>query len=184
MRCFFCGKEMEQGEDYCQGCGAELKLGSGNDIIVAPVDLAGDIYGKDSAETPIVKTEPVSSASVNDPGVLYGKMPETGSDNAKYLQGWSWGGFVFSWLWAFCNGLSFWGILTLLLSPLCLSVIPALVLGAKGRELAWKTGRTVSLEKFRDIQKKWDAAALIFLFFIIGIVLIAVLAEVLGANRG
>ena len=69
------------------------------------------------------------------------------------VKGWSWGAFFLNWIWGFFN--KTW------ISLLCLvpyvGIIMAFVLGAKGREWAWRNKRWDSIEHFNRVQKKWSA---------------------------
>lgn len=90
------------------------------------------------------------------------------------LAGWSWGGFMLTWIWGLGN--SVWLSLLVFL-PICNIVMP-FVLGVRGKEWAWGARRWASVEEFRRVQKTWDTIGLImfgctvllFLFFVVVIV--------------
>jgi len=69
------------------------------------------------------------------------------------VKGWSWGSFLLNWIWGIFN--KTW------ISLLCLvpyvGIIMVFVLGAKGREWAWRNKRWDSLEHFNRVQRKWSA---------------------------
>ncbi len=75
--------------------------------------------------------------------------------------GWSWGGFLSPFL--FCLRFSLW-------IPLLLCFVPALngilyiVMGFKGREMAWQTGRFQDPFEFMETQKKWDKILTVVFF--------------------
>ncbi len=86
------------------------------------------------------------------------------------IKGWSWGAFFLSWIWAIGN--KTW-IGFLVFVPF-VGFIFSFVLGAKGREWAWKNKDWESVEHFNKVQKSWDYwGCLIFfitlLIFIIGV---------------
>ena len=67
------------------------------------------------------------------------------------VKGFSWGGFLLTWIWGIGNN-TWIGLLALL--PF-LSLIIAFVLGFKGREWAWKNKHWDSIDHFKSIQRKW-----------------------------
>jgi len=67
------------------------------------------------------------------------------------IKGWSWGGFLLTWIWAIGNR-SWIGLLALL--PY-VGFVVAIVIGIKGREWAWKNKRWDSIEHFKRVQKIW-----------------------------
>jgi tetratricopeptide (TPR) repeat protein len=72
------------------------------------------------------------------------------------IRGWSWGAFLFNWVWGVCNGV--W-ISLLVLVPF-VGWIFAIVLGIKGREWAWKNKKWQNVEHFQRVQRAWSAWAL------------------------
>lgn len=70
-------------------------------------------------------------------------------------KGWSWGAFLFNWIWAIGNR-TWIGLLALL--PY-IGVVVAIYLGIKGRELAWRNKRWDSIEHFRQVQRRWSVWA-------------------------
>lgn len=172
MNCFFCDTVIEQGVQYCPNCGSEIMREENQDVVRIPVDFGSDYesmpappYSRQGYSVEKPKPEVQASQMIPEPDLsgMYGVMPKIGSPEYAKIREWSWGAFVFTWIWAFVHNLPFWGIMTLILSPLGLNIIPTVLLGMRGREYAWKTGRFVSVEKFMQIQKKWDTAALVFL---------------------
>lgn len=100
-------------------------------------------------------------------------------------KGWSWGAFVFGWIWGICNKV-YW---TLLLIPLefipiigpIIGFVFLFILGVKGKEMAWKNGnwQIENVEKFISLQRKWSLAAgwyLAILFILI------IICCIFGAN--
>lgn len=71
------------------------------------------------------------------------------------VDGWSWGGFVFSWIWAIPNR-TWWGLLGLVPG---IGLVVRVMLGLKGRQAAWRNGRWDNLEHFRRVQRRWSMAA-------------------------
>lgn len=92
------------------------------------------------------KGEPVALAVENTSGQgSLAVIPEE-------IRGWSWGAFVFGWLWGVCNNV--W-IALLGLIPY-VSVIVAIVLGVKGNEWAWRHKKWDSVEHFKRTQRTWN----------------------------
>ena len=71
------------------------------------------------------------------------------------IQGWSWGGFWLTWIWAIFNK-TWIGLLALI--PL-VNLIMMVVLGIKGREWAWRNKKWGSIEEFNRVQKNWSTAS-------------------------
>lgn len=67
------------------------------------------------------------------------------------IRGWSWGGFLWNWIWAIGN--KTWIGLLALVVPI--NFIIAIILGVNGREWAWKNKRWGSIEEFKKIQRDW-----------------------------
>jgi hypothetical protein len=72
------------------------------------------------------------------------------------VRGWSWGAFLFNWIWAIGNRT--WIGLLALVPYVGFGV--AIWLGFQGREMAWKNGRWDSLDHFNRVQKAWSQWAL------------------------
>jgi len=83
------------------------------------------------------------------------------------VSGWSWGAFMFNWIWAIFNK-TYIGLLALV--PY-FGFIVSFWLGMSGREMAWRNKRWDSLEHFNLVQRKWSLAALyIFVgLFVLGL---------------
>ena len=91
----------------------------------------------------------------------------SGAPVPEEVKGWSWGGFLLSWIWAIGN--SVWiGLLALV--PY-VGFIMSIVLGIKGREWAWQAKHWDSVEHFNKVQRNWSVAGLV----IVGVSLILVL---------
>lgn len=90
------------------------------------------------------------------------------------VKGWSWGGFLWGWVWAIGNK-TWIGLLALV--PY-IGLIMNIILGVHGREWAWKNKKWDSIEQFKRIQKNWVIA-----WFVIGILpLIAILSVAILAT--
>lgn len=90
------------------------------------------------------------------------------TERQKYLgqlKGWSWGAFTFGIFWGIYNNV--W-ISFLVFVPFVGFLWP-LVLGFKGQEWAWMSGKWQSFEQFQEAQKVWDMWGRNL--FIIGLVL-------------
>lgn len=68
------------------------------------------------------------------------------------IAGWSWGAFLWNWIWAIFNN-TWIGLLALVPG---VNLIMIFVLGAKGREWAWKNKHWDSVEHFNRVQRKWS----------------------------
>ncbi len=77
-------------------------------------------------------------------GKLYAVPPE--------VEGWSWGAFFMSWIWAIGNR-TWIGLLALV--PY-LGFIMAIVLGVNGRKWAWQNKRWDDIEHFNRVQRRWS----------------------------
>lgn len=90
------------------------------------------------------------------------------------VKGWSWGAFVWGWIWAVSNK-TWVGLLCFI--PY-LGIIVKFYLGIKGRELAWQNKRWDSLEHFNSVQRKWSLWALL----IPGVAIIGIIAAIVIPN--
>ncbi len=82
------------------------------------------------------------------------------------IRGWSWGAFLLNWIWGIGNQTY---IALLMFVPL-VNVVMIFVLGAKGREWAWRNKHWESVEKFKKVQKIWAVVGLclvlVFILFV------------------
>ncbi|MEW8506835.1 MAG: hypothetical protein AB2598_09000 [Candidatus Thiodiazotropha sp.] len=74
------------------------------------------------------------------------------------VRGWSWGAFMFNWIWAIGNR-TWIGLLALI--PY-IGFVMVIVLGVKGREWAWRNKRWESVEHFQRVQRLWSIWGLAF----------------------
>lgn len=81
----------------------------------------------------------------------YGQLPAE-------LRGWNWGAFFFTWIWGIGNSTR---IAFLSLVPYVGFVMP-FVLGFKGNEWAWRNKKWNSIAHFKQIQKNWAIAGVIY----------------------
>ena len=86
------------------------------------------------------------------------------------VAGWSWGGFVFSWIWAIPNR-TWWGLLGLVPG---VGLVMRVLLGMKGRQSAWRSRRWDSVAHFRRVQRRWSIAAAV----VVALVVIALVAAI------
>lgn len=68
------------------------------------------------------------------------------------IKGWSWGAFLWNWIWAIFNN-TWIGLLALIPG---VNLVMIFVLGAKGREWAWKNKKWDSVEHFNRVQRNWS----------------------------
>ena len=131
----------------------------------------------DYAQSPAPQTvDPI--ASPKPPVQSSGENTSGQGSNAivpEEVKGWSWGGFVFTWIWGTFNNV-WWSFLVMVVPPPFINVI----LGVKGRKLAWQYKRWESVEQFKLSQRKWDIAGVaelvisLVILIIIAIALIAI----------
>lgn len=86
------------------------------------------------------------------------------------VKGWSWGAFMFNWIWAIGNN-TWIGLLALI--PY-VGFVVSIILGIKGREWAWQNKRWDSLAHFQRVQRRWSLWSLIF----VAIAVIGILAAI------
>lgn len=91
------------------------------------------------------------------------------------ISGWSWGAFLWCWIWAIFNK-TWVGLLSLI--PYA-GFIMQIILGIKGREWAWKNKHWESIEQFNKTQRKWSMWGLLFLIIpVLGVLSVAILATI------
>jgi len=78
--------------------------------------------------------------------------PPASDDIPPGIKGWSWGAFLWNWIWAIFNN-TWIGLLALIPG---VNLVMIFVLGAKGREWAWKNKKWDSVEHFNRVQRKWS----------------------------
>lgn len=86
------------------------------------------------------------------------------------VKGWSWGAFMFNWIWAIGN--KTW--IGLFAFVPYIGFIMAIILGIKGRQWAWQNKKWDSVEHFQKVQRRWSLWSLIF----VGIALLGITAAV------
>ena len=86
------------------------------------------------------------------------------------VKGWSWGAFMFNWIWALSNR-TWIGLFALL--PY-VGFLMAVALGIKGREWAWRNKKWESVEHFQRVQRRWSLWSLL----IFGIAIVGILAAI------
>jgi hypothetical protein len=81
------------------------------------------------------------------------------------VKGWSWGAFVFVWLWGIPNK-SFLTLFTLI--PYA-GILWRIFCGVKAKEWAWQNNKWDSVEEFNRIQKIWDISGILTILAIVAI---------------
>jgi len=84
---------------------------------------------------------------------------------AELQGGWNWGAFFLSWIWAIAHR----SVLGFVLA-FFLGIIGAIILGIKGNEWGWQSGRFETVQQFKDTQRVWAKWGLII--FLASIVLL------------
>ncbi len=82
--------------------------------------------------------------------------------------GWCWGGFQFTFIWAFAN--KAWLIAVGCLMP-GIWILLSFYLGFRGHEVAWRKRRFESFEQYKETMKVWDKWGL--WWFILNMTLLA-----------
>jgi len=119
----------------------------------------------------------VDDAKVTDPANTSGRgrldhLPEG-------VAGWSWGGFVFSWIWAIGNR-TWPGLLGLVPG---VGLVMRVLLGMKGRQWAWQNRRWDSVAQFRRVQRRWSIAAGVVALLVLIALIAAVATATLPAHQ-
>ena len=119
--------------------------------------FASAAEAKYALESGIVSpTKRMAPASVNNSG--QGGLFKPSVPVPDEIKGWNWGAFLFPQFWPLSNKV--WiGLLTWV--PY-VGWAMALVLGFKGNEWAWKSRRWRSIQQFKDHQRGWTIAGLLF----------------------
>ena len=159
MKCPYCDNKINPGAKFCYKCGTELET---EDIVKAPTDFA-------TGGTPLQGGGgSLIGAGVSGDSASVATFPSGNPVNQlKEVTGWNWGAFVFTWIWAFAHRVWLWGVISIIMGFINLGLIPAIVLGIGGNEMAWKARHFNSVKEFREVQRKWAIAGLIVLFFFI-----------------
>ena len=110
---------------------------------------------------------PPSAPPQSRPSVL--RPPTPIDDIPPGIKGWSWGAFLWNWIWAIFNN-TWIGLLALIPG---VNLVMIFVLGAKGREWAWKNKKWDSVEHFNRVQRKWSLWGiwLVIAGFVLGILM-------------
>lgn len=111
-----------------------------NSIPVVPADLNIATPPVNVPVTPIQNNNQENTSGMGDQSVV-----------PQEIKGWSWGAFLWNWIWGVGNN-TWIALLTLL--PF-VNIIMTIVLGIKGREWAWKNKKWDSIEAFNKTQKNW-----------------------------
>jgi|GEM_PF-1751407 len=113
----------------------------------------------DAGTSEVSATESMSLESESEPATMVLPLPPLAPPAADIPQGippgiagWSWGAFLWNWIWAIFNN-TWIGLLALIPG---VNLIMIFVLGAKGREWAWKNKKWDSVEHFNRVQRKWS----------------------------
>jgi hypothetical protein len=106
-----------------------------------------------------------------------------------HVQGWNWGAFVISWIWAFSHRLPGWGagilVLNLASNIPIVGILPGLAafglsiyLGIKGNDLAWRQRPFQGVEHFRATERVWRTWGIVLFVIFIALMVILVAAFV------
>jgi hypothetical protein len=165
MRCPACGA-LQPIRTLCRECGTDMprmlaaREDAGSAQTAAARSTAANPFLPPSARVDDV------SADENNSGGGSGVIPPPG------VKGWSWGAFLLNWIWAVFNK-TWIGLLCLV--PY-VGFVMSIYLGIKGRELAWRNKYWDSLEHFNQVQRRWTIWALVLVFGVGGIGILAAIA--------
>ena len=104
----------------------------------------------------VSRIKPIAPTSVNNSG--QGGLFNSSVPVPDEIKGWNWGAFLFPQFWPLSNKV--WiGLLTWI--PY-IGWTMSFFLGLKGNEWAWKSRRWRSIQQFKDHQRGWTIAGLLF----------------------
>lgn len=100
-------------------------------------------------------------------------------DDISTISGFNWGAFAFTWIWGICNGATietikpfFVALIVLIIFPYIgwAAMIGAMVyIGINGNDWAWAGKDWQSVKRFKETQKSWNIAGIIY--FCVGTIL-------------
>jgi Tfp pilus assembly protein PilE len=181
MKCPFCMEEIADNSEKCALCTSELMKPCPYCMEKIKADalkckLCGSMLDGAPPQQQAMYTAPVPpQPHVQPVQQQMAQPPQSPVDPPQFpgtpvqdlpteARGWCWGGFLLTWIWAIGNK-TWIGLLGLI--PI-LNLVMMFVLGAKGREWAWKNGQWRDVEHFNAVQKKWTIAGVILI--VIGLV--------------
>jgi len=176
-------KTAVKGKFYCPPCADKVFVHRSEEA-VKPVDTVSPAAvaagGAAATQQPISIT--VNTGTTSPSGTEAAIVNNSGQSEAALpdqLRGWSWGAFTFTWIWGIFN--STW-MAFLAFIPF-FNIVWVFVLGAKGKEWAWKNRKWESAERFKKTQRTWDKWGIaLFIIGIIIFVLYIVIAAILIAT--
>ena len=153
---------------------SQLKLGFNEDVLREKILSKGWSQGQVDETFNQIKSLTNTSPEAKETTQNTSGMKDA-STVPEEIKGWSWAAFLMTWMWAIGNHV--WiGLLTLL--PMVGFVIQ-IILGLKGRELAWKNKHWESVEQFNAVQKKWVVWGVVTTLIVI---FLAIMVVVLSIN--
>jgi hypothetical protein len=170
-------KTAVKGKFYCPPCADKVFVHRSEEA-VRPADAAS---AAGAAQQPISITVNTGTTSPSGTEAAIVNNSGQGGETAlpDQLGGWSWGAFTFTWIWGIFN--STW-IAFLAFIPF-FGLVWVFVLGAKGKEWAWKNKKWESSERFKKTQRTWDKwGKVLFVIGIIAMVLYFVVLAILFAT--
>lgn len=173
MFCPKCGQEISNNNKFCQHCGTEI-----NPVIPTASTISNPIAcqycGRQFGSTEL-STEHEKYCQQNPNNIIKSQDTNTSGMGESSIvppeiKGWSWGAFLWSWIWAIGNK-TYIGLLALV--PY-VNFVMIIILGINGREWAWKNKHWDSVDQFKKVQHNWVKWWLILMIIpvIIGIIAI------------
>ncbi|MGD0856606.1 MAG: hypothetical protein ABSA18_12485 [Dehalococcoidia bacterium] len=119
------------------------------------VDIGGQIYCNPCLEIRLKTGSWPGQTSIVEP---YASGMGTNSPVPPDIKGWSWGGFLLTWIWGLGNNV--WISLIAILDFIpyigwIISLTMRIILGVRGNEWAWQHKKWDSIEHFQRTQRKW-----------------------------
>ena len=177
--CTLCAAANEAHASFCAVCAAEIDQNArispvGNESNTNQRRDQSDSDGKQRSSTRRSRGYRIGGGTFNPSqwGLPKGKRPESSDDEVpQEIRRWNWAAFILGPIWGMMHGLwwSILGILPFLPLPYTVRSMGFVVLlavmvtlGMKGNELAWRTRRWDSAEKFLRTQQRWTTGSIIF----------------------
>lgn len=119
---------------------------------------------------------PVIIAPINGEDISINNSPSS----AIRANGWNWGAFAFGWFWGLFNHV-YWPVLIFACSFIpkvggAITLIFSFIIGSKGNDWSWDSGKWESVDRFNKSQQRWGTAGVAFFVVALAIVIIAVIA--------
>jgi hypothetical protein len=132
----------------CCGCGSYV-------CPECKADIGGQIYCNQCLEARLTTGSWPGQTSIV---VTYASAMGANSPVPPDIKGWSWGGFLLTWIWGLGNNVWISLIAVLGFIPYigwAISLTMSIILGVRGNQWAWQHKKWDSIEHFQNTQRKW-----------------------------